>query len=41
MVEENMHLAEALGAKIATVFGEDIPFQIAEYAKSVAHQSWF
>lgn len=33
MVEENMHLAEALGAKIATVFGEDIPFQIAEYAK--------
>ena len=33
MVEENIHLAKALGAKIATVFGEDIAGQIAEYAK--------
>lgn len=33
MVEDNMHLAEALGAKIATVFGEEIAFQIAEYAR--------
>lgn len=33
MVEENMKLAEALGAKIVTVFGEDVAFQIAEYAK--------
>lgn len=33
MVEENIHLAKALGARIATVFGEDIAGQIAEYAK--------
>lgn len=33
MVEDNMHLARALGAKIVTVFGEDIAFQIAEYAR--------
>lgn len=33
MVEDNMHLAEALGAKVVTVFGEDVAFQISEYAK--------
>lgn len=33
MVEENISLAKALGAKIATVYGEDIAYQIAEYAK--------
>lgn len=32
MAEENIHLAEALGAKIVTVFGEEVAFQIAEYA---------
>ncbi|HAH77916.1 MAG TPA: histidine kinase [Ruminococcaceae bacterium] len=29
----NLRLAEQLGAQIATVYGEDIPEQIAEYAK--------
>lgn len=29
----NMHLAEQLGAKIETVYGDDIPFQIAEFAR--------
>lgn len=33
MVEVNLQLARDLGAKIATVYGEDVPFQIAEYAK--------
>lgn len=31
--DENIHLAEALGAKVVTVFGNDIAFQIAEYAR--------
>lgn len=31
--DKNIHLAEALGAKIVTVFGEDVAFQIAEYAR--------
>ena len=30
---ENVHLAEQLGATIETVHGEDIPFQIAEFAR--------
>ena len=30
----NLRLAEQLGAHIATVYGEDIPAQIAEYAKT-------
>lgn len=30
----NLRLAEQLGAQIATVYGEDIPGQIAEYAKT-------
>lgn len=29
----NMHLAEQLGATIETAYGEDIPFQIAEFAR--------
>lgn len=33
LLEENIKLAKALGAEIATVFGEDIAYQIAEYAK--------
>ena len=33
MVEENVKLAKALGAQIATVFGEDVSYQIATYAK--------
>ena len=32
-LREHMRLAEQLGAQIATVYGEDIPGQIAEYAK--------
>ena len=31
-LRENVRLAEQLGAQIATVYGEDIPAQIAEYA---------
>ena len=31
--DENIRLARLLGAKIATVFGEDVAFQIAEYAR--------
>lgn len=31
--DENIHLAEVLGAKVVTVFGEDIAFQIGEYAR--------
>lgn len=30
---KNLKLAEQFGAKIATVYGDDVPFQIAEYAK--------
>lgn len=32
-LRENLRLAEQLGARIATVYGEDVPYQIAEYAK--------
>lgn len=32
-LEKNLRLAEQLGAQIANVYGEDIPAQIAEYAK--------
>lgn len=32
-LRENFRLAEQLGAKIATVYGDDIPSQIAEYVK--------
>lgn len=32
-LREHIRLAEQLGAQIATVYGEDIPGQIAEYAK--------
>ncbi|WP_179035303.1 sensor histidine kinase [Paenibacillus sp. URB8-2] len=33
-LRENLRLAEQLGAQIATVYGEDIPGQIAEYVKT-------
>lgn len=33
-LRENLRLAEQLGAQIATVYGEDVPAQIAEYAKT-------
>lgn len=33
-LRENIRLAEQLGAQITTVYGEDIPGQIAEYAKA-------
>lgn len=33
-LRENVRLAEQLGAQIATVYGEDIPGQIAEYANT-------
>lgn len=32
-LRSNMHLAEQLGAKIEIVYGEDVPFQIAEFAR--------
>lgn len=32
-LRENLKLAEQLGAKIATVYGDDVPYQISEYAK--------
>ncbi len=32
-LEENRKLAEQLGADIETVYGEDIPYQIAEFAR--------
>lgn len=32
-LQENLKLAEQLGARIATVYGEDVSYQIAEYAK--------
>lgn len=33
VLRENMRLAEQLGAQIATVYGEEVPLQIAEYVK--------
>ncbi len=33
MLRSNIHLAQRLGAKIETVYGDDIPFQIAEFAR--------
>ena len=35
-LKENMRLAEQLGAKIEVVYGEDVPFQIAEFARLFA-----
>lgn len=32
-LHNNIHLAEQLGAKIETAFGDDVAFQIAEFAK--------
>lgn len=32
-LRENLRLAETLGARVATVYGTDVPQQIAEYAK--------
>ncbi len=32
-LQENMQIAEELGAKIQTVSGDDVPFQVAEYAR--------
>lgn len=32
-LRENMRLAQQLGAKIETCCGEDIPYQIAEFAR--------
>ncbi len=32
-LSQNVHLAEQLGANIETVFGDDIPFQITEFAR--------
>ncbi|KWX76970.1 histidine kinase [Paenibacillus riograndensis] len=33
-LRDNLRLAEQMGANIATVYGEDVPGQIAEYAKT-------
>lgn len=32
-LREHIHLAEQLGAKVDTVYGDDVPYQIAEYAR--------
>lgn len=32
-LKENIHLAEQLGAKIETVYGQDVAYQIAEYVR--------
>lgn len=32
-LHSNMRLAEQLGAKIETIYGDDVPFQIAEFAR--------
>ena len=32
-LQSNMHLARQLGANIETIYGEDVPFQIAEFAR--------
>ena len=32
-LQDNMHLAEQLGAKIEVIYSDDIPFQIAEFAR--------
>ena len=32
-LRENIHLAEQLGASIETTYGEDVPYQIAEFAR--------
>ena len=32
-LRENMHLARQLGAAIETTYGEDVPYQIAEFAR--------
>ncbi len=32
-LQDNVHLARQLGAKIETVYGDDIPLQIAEFAR--------
>lgn len=34
VLRENLRLAEQLGAQISTVYGDDIPSQVAEYAKA-------
>ena len=36
-LRENTKLAEQLGAKIETVFGDDVPYQIAEFAQIIRH----
>jgi two-component system sensor histidine kinase KdpD len=36
----NMHLAEQLGASIETVWGDDIPLQIAEFARVSVFPRW-
>ena len=32
-IQDNIRLAQRLGATISTVYGEDVPYQIAEYAR--------
>lgn len=32
-LKDNIHLAEQMGAKIETIYGDDIPFLMAEYAR--------
>ena len=35
---ENRKLAEQLGAKVETVVGDDVPYQIAEFARGGEHR---
>jgi Osmosensitive K+ channel histidine kinase len=32
-LQKNIHIAEQLGATVTTIYGDNIPFQIAEYAR--------
>lgn len=32
-LQDNIHLAEQLGASVETTYGEDVPYQIAEFAR--------
>lgn len=34
-LRQNIHLAQQLGARIETVYGDDVPYQIAEFARIV------
>ena len=39
-LRSNMNLAEKLGARLDTVIGDDVPYQIAEYARVSDISAW-